>query len=80
MAKCLKCKEEIDSLNYSIAITHYGEFRQENSGDFTFDETQDYWNEAQYIFSCPECSEVIFNCVEDAEEFLKVVPEKQITI
>ena len=71
MAKCKKCEEDILNLNYCSVIHHSGIFEKGADGEYSFEEDiQDFWNEAQSTFECPECGEELFYNSDDAEQFL----------
>ena len=64
MAKCPKCGEEIEVLDYqsfgSEGGTYYGKDDYKNRWD-DHDRTE---------YLCPECSKVLFTMQDDADEFL----------
>ena len=64
MAKCPRCKKEIEILSYEEDV--YGKFYLNENGE-------PYYNSKGgngLSYSCPECYHHIADCEEDAIEFL----------
>ncbi len=68
MARCPKCKEEIDFLLFHVDVA----CMLMEKGDIAFD-TEDIDDDAGLVkdFLCPECGEIIFTDKQEADNFLK---------
>ena len=69
MAKCPKCKKEIDYLNYIESGEMQYRFRVINNNTF-FEQNEFYPDNASIYFECPECGEILFTNIEEAIKFL----------
>lgn len=69
MAKCPKCRKEINKLEYKIDVSgvEEGTYDLENTWE-KCDENLDY---GEVEFSCPECFRIICNSENKAIKFLK---------
>ena len=67
MARCPKCKKEINELDYQLDYTEEGTFSKDASYDRSF-----LTGPADYDrhFFCPKCYRLLFKTHEEAEEFL----------
>jgi len=69
--KCLKCKKDINYLLVSFVKHHDGTLSIDEYGFEEYEEEpaiQD-WEEEKYF--CPECDELLFECGDEAINFLK---------
>lgn len=70
MARCPKCRKEIDSLSYNskVAVTQIFSVIDGKVDYTSFDELGDHSDE---VYKCTECYETLATNEEEAEKFLK---------
>ena len=72
MPKCLKCKEEINTLYFSKTRNITGSVGLDKDGDMEFDEDYNIHDQQEpYAYRCPDCDEILFEDDEEAEKFLR---------
>lgn len=76
MAKCPKCQAEIGRLMWSGTQVQMGSYERASNGTCYVDEDPVAHEMQSEEFFCPECGDQIFDCQDDAENFLSEAKKK----
>jgi len=70
MPICPKCNAEINELVYARSEIYEDLMRVDDEGKLEFEPLNEHDGE-WCVYKCPKCNAVLFENIEDAEEFLK---------
>jgi thiol-disulfide isomerase/thioredoxin len=74
MARCPKCKAEIDHLiNWSKCWVEYI-FKVDKDGNYGYEATGDQESDIDNVYSCPECGETL---TYDEDEAVRILTGQQ---